>query len=177
MKLIVISSSESVPNEHGIINSLFEAGMEVLHIHKPNFSKEEIEKFIQKISSEYQNKIVLHSDFPKFHSVKELEEYQGKYEYAFLSPIFDSISKAGYGSSLDLRKIKLILQKRKVHPGGEDLGGALIALGGIDEDKIEICQQLGFVGVAVLGAIWKNSDPVEKFKRLKNLCQRRDLVF
>jgi thiamine-phosphate pyrophosphorylase len=166
MKLIVISSPTSIPNEHEKINSLFEEGMEQFQIHKPNFSKEEIKQFVQQIPFKYHNRIALHSDFPKFHSLKELEEHKEKYEYAFLSPIFNSISKVGYKSKFDLIELKEKIANKNI-----------IALGGIDEDKIETCRSIGFAGVAVLGAIWNNNSSVEKFKRLKTLCQKKDLVF
>ena len=171
MKLIVISSPVSVPNEIGIIESLFENGLEIFQIHKSNFSEEETQNYIQQFPQKYHNKIFLHSRFPKFHSLKELEDYKEKYEYAFLSPIFDSISKVGYKSNFDLQEIKSFLQKQKALPFGEGLGGAsIIALGGIDETKIEICRQLGFAGVAVLGAIWNSKNPVEKFNTIQQLC-------
>lgn len=182
MKLIVISSPWSaetfakknipVPKEHEIINLLFEEGLEIFHIYKPDLSKEEIKYFIKQIPSKYHDRIDLHSNFPKFHSLQELEQYKEKYEYAFLSPIFDSISKSGYKSKFDLKELKNSLILRR-----EIGSGAVIALGGIDEDKIETCRELGFKGVAVLGAIWQNSHPLEKFKRLKFLCQKKDLVF
>ena len=185
MKLIVISSplsaealaktNISVPNEHEIINLLFEEGLEIFHIFKPTFSKEEIKDFIKQIPSKYHDRIAFHTGFPKLHSLQELQQYKEKYAYAFLSPIFDSISKSGYKSKFSHRlhglaqiKSELISAISSKH---------VIALGGIDEDKIEICRELGFTGVAVLGAIWQNSNPVEKFKRLKLLCQKKDLVF
>jgi thiamine-phosphate pyrophosphorylase len=163
MRLIVISSAISVPNEHEIITSLFENGLEIFHIHKPSFSKEEIKTFVQQIPFKYHNRIALHSDFPKFHSLKELEEYKGKHEYAFLSPIFDSISKVGYKSNFDLGTLQKSLRLLKCAEN-------LFALGGIDEDKIETCCKLCFTGVAVLGAIWNNNNPLEKFIKLKSIC-------
>lgn len=178
MKLIVLSPPENFPNEKEIIISLFENGLEIFHLHKPNFSKEEIrpgesvlwriKNFIQQFPEKYQDKIFLHSDFPKFHSLEELENYKGKYEYTFLSPIFDSISKPGYKSKFshelhEFSRIKLELIRAIS-------GKNIIALGGIDEDKIKICRELGFAGVAVLGAIWKSENPVEKFKKIQRLC-------
>ena len=175
MKLIVISSSIAVPNEHEIVTSLFEEGLEIFHIHKPSFSKGETEKFIRQIPSKYHNQIFLHSDFPKFHSLEELTAHKGKYEYAFLSPVFDSISKEGYKSKFRHRLHRFSQIKSELIRAIS--GKAVIALGGIDEDKIETCRELGFAGVAVLGAIWNSSSPIEKFKRLKTLCQKKDLVF
>ncbi len=161
MKLIVISSSVAASNEHEIINSCFDEGLEILHIHKPLYSKKEIKKFVQQIPSEYHKRIVLHSDFPKFHSLEELEACKEKYEYAFLSPIFDSISKKDYKTQFSQTKSELI---------SELCGKPVIALGGIDEDKVQICRELGFAGVAVCGAIWQSTHPIEKFIRIKEKC-------
>jgi len=128
-------------------------------LHKPSLSQEKIKLFVEQIPFRYHNRIALHSDFTKFHSLNELENYKERYEYAFLSPIFDSISKEGY-------KSKFILQELKEKIAGKNL----VALGGIDESKIETCRELGFSGVAVLGAIWNSKNPVEKFKQIKRLC-------
>lgn len=159
MKLIIISSPTAVPKEHEIINSLFEKGLEMFQVHKPFFSKEKIQNYIRQFPEKYHNKIFLHSQFLKFHSLKELEAYKQKYEYAFLSPIFDSISKIDYKSKFDLQEVKAKIKGRNI-----------IALGGVDESKIEICLNLGFAGVAVLGAIWQNKKPIEKFLKLKSIC-------
>ena len=164
MKLIVISHPTVFPNEHRVIESLFENGLEIFHIHKPNFSEQEIQNYIQQFPQKYHSRIYLHSQFPKFHSLKELENHKEKYEYAFLSPIFDSISKKDYKSNFDLHELKNspLLARRGV-------GGEVFALGGIDESRIEICRELGFAGVAVLGAIWHSKNPIEKFIRIKKI--------
>ena len=180
MNLIVISHPTVFPNEVGIINSLFENGLEIFHVRKPGLSDGETERYVRQFHGKYRERIFIHADFPKFHSLEELENLpltpsEGR-GTVFLSPIFDSISKTGYKSKFDLQEIKSFLQKQKALPFGEGLGGALIALGGIDEDKIEICRELGFAGVAVLGAIWNSSLPVEKFKRLKVLCEKEKLI-
>ncbi len=181
MKLIVISSPAPVPNEHTIINSLFEEGLEVFHIHKPDLTKEEIKVFIQKIPVKHHNRIALHSDFQKFHSLEELGTYsppeggsrRGS-SYAFLSPIFDSISKAGHKSKFSERMNRFIKMKPELMSSVR--GKNIMALGGIDEDKIALVRKIGFSGVAVLGAIWNSKYPVEKFKRIKAKCDKQDLA-
>jgi thiamine monophosphate synthase len=55
-------------------------------------------------------------------------------------------------------------------------GKNIIALGGIDEDKIALVRKIGFIGVAVLGAIWNSKNPVEKFIRIKAKCEKKDIV-
>ncbi len=97
-----------------------------------------------------------------------MEEHKGKYEYAFLSPIFDSISKEGYKSKFSHELHEST--RNKFVKIREISGVGIIALGGIDEDKIEICRELGFAGVAVCGAIWANSNPVEKYTCIKRIC-------
>lgn len=161
MKLIVISNPVNLNNEHVILCSLFEAGLECFHVYKPLFSKEEIQNYIQGIPSVYHSKIVLHSEYFKFHSLKELEECKEKYEYAFLSPVFDSISKQGYKGKFDLQELKNSPLLRR------EAGGEIIALGGIDEYTIAEAISVGFKGVAVLGAVWMSDDPLKKFKELK----------
>lgn len=173
MKLIVISSPLPVKDEIEIIASLFENGLDIFHVHKPSFTEKEIQNYIQQFPEKYQNRIFLHSQFPKFHSLKELEDCKEKYEYAFLSPIFDSISKSGYKSKFGHElylPITIGITRNKLAPISAIRGKNIIALGGIDEDKIKACYELGFAGVAVLGAIWQSENPTEKFKKIKQLC-------
>ncbi|MEO6522892.1 MAG: thiamine phosphate synthase [Mucilaginibacter sp.] len=83
------------------------------------------------------------------------------FDYAFFSPVFNSISKPGYQSQLEdgfrLEKVNALPK--------------VIALGGIDETNLERVREMNFDGAAVLGAIW--NDPyqaVATFKRLKDLA-------
>jgi len=156
--LIVLTYPQPITDEHDIIHQLFEQGLETLHIYKPNASDEEIKTFINQIAPEYQKYCVIHEKYKKFHSLAELHEYKEAFQYAFLSPIFDSISKIGYKSPYQLDEVKRTLHTTK---------HKIIALGGIDENKIDIVKDVGFYGIAVLGAIWQHQNPVEKFKRIQ----------
>lgn len=162
MKIVVISSSQNIPRETELITSLFENGLEIFHVHKPGFSEEELNIYLQTLPEKFRGRIFLHHQFPKFHSLDELKNYKEKYDYAFLSPIFDSISKKGYQSKFnnasDLRNA--VSEKN------------IIALGGIDEDKIEVCRELDFSGIALCGAIWENENPLQKFLKIKSLCSK-----
>jgi thiamine-phosphate pyrophosphorylase len=176
MKLIVISSPTPITNEHQIINSMFEEGLEALHIHKPNLTKEEIKKFIQGVDSKYHNRIAMHADFQKFHSLEELKQYYiaGRGQMAFLSPVFDSISKQGYKSNFSDRLNKFIQFKPELMAAIK--GKKIIALGGIDEDKIEMVRKVGFAGAAVLGAIWNNKNPLDKFLKIQNISNSKTFL-
>jgi thiamine-phosphate pyrophosphorylase len=156
--IVIISHPTPVEGEFRILHQLFDAGLEFFHLYKPGFSRKEIEAYWVKIPEKYRKKVSLHSDHLKFHSLQELEECSVDYEYAFLSPIFDSISKTGYKSPFDLKELREVLKGRNEK---------IIAIGGIDEDKIEKVKEAGFSGIALLGAMWKNEDPVKKYKKIK----------
>ena len=95
------------------------------------------------------------------HSLEELSAHKAKFDYLFLSPIFDSISKKGYSGRftreqlLEARDNGLIDKK-------------IIALGGITAGNIPIIRELGFGGVAVLGSVWFSPSPVTSFEELRH---------
>lgn len=95
------------------------------------------------------------------HSVQGLDQAPTAFDYLLLSPVFDSISKPGYKASINLDDISPILQDRNFKT-------RIMALGGINIDNLEIVNQAGFDGGAVLGAVWKSADPLEKYFELKN---------
>lgn len=83
------------------------------------------------------------------HTLEELKQYEGKLDYAFLSPIYDSISKPGYGSNFAQTELQETLEKTNL---------PVIALGGITPEKFDDVQKMGFSGVAMLGGFWNASD-------------------
>jgi thiamine-phosphate pyrophosphorylase len=99
-----------------------------------------------------------------FHSLAEISQHRRRYDYVFLSPIFDSISKEGYGSNFDLAEISTFLQKLAARPGYRP---QVLALGGVETQNIGLVQQVGFAGAAVLGTIWQSTDPVEAWRQLR----------
>ncbi len=96
------------------------------------------------------------------HTIGSLKGKNTGYNYVFLSPIFNSISKVGYRSTFNEDSLK---------DGLLNSNFEVIAMGGVDEDKIERARDYGFDGVALLGALWKSNEPVEKFKKIKELCK------
>lgn len=86
------------------------------------------------------------------HSISEIKSLGNTFNYVYLSPIFESISKPGYQGNLNREEIKTFLEKprqTKIH-----------ALGGIGNSNIEKLKNLCFDGLAVLGAVWTN-DPLK----------------
>jgi thiamine-phosphate pyrophosphorylase len=84
--------------------------------------------------------------------------YKSDYDYLFLSPIFDSISKSGYRSAFS----NVELQE------ASDMGiidEKVIALGGVTLDKIAYLKKLKFGGVAMVGGIYN----METLTNLKDI--------
>jgi thiamine-phosphate pyrophosphorylase len=98
-----------------------------------------------------------------FHSLAEISRCRRRYDYVFISPIFDSISKEGYASNFDLALVQSFLQKLAARPGYRP---QVLALGGIAGQNIGLVQQVGFAGAAVLGSVWGSNDPVAAWRQL-----------
>jgi thiamine-phosphate pyrophosphorylase len=107
------------------------------------------------------------------HKIHKLEENFNRYTYVFLSPMFESISKKSHSGLFSERQIKkaLATKKRKVY-----------ALGGIDESKFKDLKDLGFEGVALLGALWDtDQEPFNAYlsaiEAMKNLDREKVLDY
>ncbi|SFD25285.1 thiamine phosphate synthase [Flavobacterium phragmitis] len=197
--MIVITNPFLVEDEIDILHSLFEEGLSLLHIRKPDFSELEMAQFIHQIKVEFRTNVVLHShhqlaedfginrfhfsekerkrnhDFParfpkpcrykneskstSTHSIEDFNSLKNDFDYAFLSPVFKSISKDNYHPEKDLFEE---IKSRKNHKT------KLVALGGIDSKNIQEVLENGFDDVALLGSIWNNENPLKQFK----LCQK-----
>jgi thiamine-phosphate pyrophosphorylase len=91
------------------------------------------------------------------HSLHELDTLSGNFEYAFLSPVFGSISKDLAGSAWRADE----LARAAFHPRW-----TVYALGGIDRSTISRARRVGFRGAGVIGAVWLADDPVGSFVEL-----------
>ncbi|MCF0070683.1 thiamine phosphate synthase [Dyadobacter sp. CY261] len=92
------------------------------------------------------------------HDPADLKALSTCFDYAFVGPVFHSISKENYKAAL---------------PGGfklDRLGfpGKVIALGGIDAQNLESSTNMGFDGAAVLGCIWQS--PENALKQFQHLA-------
>jgi thiamine-phosphate pyrophosphorylase len=171
-KIIVISSSKPIINESKIITDLFNSGLELFHLRKPLDIIKDTEQILFNIPKEFHNRIVIHQHYqlleqfelkgihikskmttPLYnyistscHSLAELSN-KNNYEYVFISPIFNSISKYGYNSNFSINELKEAQSK-------EIIDNKVIALGGIVPNNIGIVRDLGFGGAAVLGYLW-----------------------
>ncbi|MCJ1807290.1 MULTISPECIES: thiamine phosphate synthase [Flavobacterium] len=184
--MILLSTEHIIENEIQTLHQLFEAGLTHFHIRKPNYTLQETKAYLEKIDTSFhpfcvvyypelvneydlkgihqtnqnRNSIVKNTKSlsTSTHSISEFNELDSAYHYAFLSPIFPSISKANYQNPEILHQIA---QRTNFNT-------QLIALGGISEKNISEVLPY-FNSVALLGAIWLHPNPIEQWKKCRNI--------
>ncbi|MBN2165285.1 MAG: thiamine phosphate synthase [Marinilabiliaceae bacterium] len=192
--IIAITLPNIIINEHQIIESLLENGIDYVHVRKPGWINDDIEKWIEKISPQCHNKLTVHyhhhlakkyniggvhqsrgfelnDNYEHFrkslscHSIREMMENCHDYDYMFISPVFDSISKTGYKSGINYDELLRVLK----HPGCQT--DKAIALGGISINTINQAKYLGFKNIALLGGLWEinSKQDINCTKTLNNL--------
>lgn len=177
---IVITQPWFFAGEAEAITLMFQAGLERLHLRKPESSAEECRWVLDSIPQCYHKRIVLHEHFellgeydlcgvhlnrrnPKApegwgghvsvscHSIDELAERKKEnYAYLSLSPIFDSISKTGYNAAFAEEELKTAREEGIIDE-------RVMALGGICHDNVDEALGYGFGGVMVLGDAWRGN--------------------
>lgn len=201
MKLILLSSESQEPNEILLLEQMFQAGLEIFHLRKPDWDVWRTASFLDQVRPKFHDRVVLHDHYELIHrynlrgihlnarnrnkweqekefaqqrsiSCHQLEEVAGlqkeDFAYAFLSPIFPSISKQGYDPNYSIKEIQTAVQASEV---------PVIALGGISVEKIEQCEALGFSGAAVLGTVWNANNPLEQFQSVLKTCQKSAVTY
>lgn len=198
--MIVITNPSIITNEINIIDSLFEEGLSLLHIRKPDFSELEMAQFIHQIKLEFRSKLVLHNhhqladDFgvSRIHFSEKERKYEVGSPARFSKPCrykststhsvedFNSLENGFDYAFLSL--VFTSISKEDYHPKANlfealklrtNFNTKVIALGGIDSKNIEKTLSNGFDDVALLGSIWNHETPIKQFK----LCQKIALSY
>ena len=189
MKIIAITSPKIIDEDVYLISNLLKMGIYSVHLRKPEATINECRQLLTKLTTEEQAKIIIH-DYPELytefslkgihinknitslpadynglktrscHSFEEIEKYKTEYDYLFLSPIFDSISKTGYKSSFTTDQLL------KASTNGI-IDHKVIALGGVTLDKLPYLKQLNFGGIAMIGGIY-NTDILNNLPNLNS---------
>ncbi|SKB30269.1 thiamine-phosphate pyrophosphorylase [Salegentibacter holothuriorum] len=190
--LILFTSEENSSAEKEQLIHFLENGLPLLHVRKPGITKAEKKTWLSQFEEEHLQKMVLHQhhQLTEFFPVKGIhlkEEYRNKmkelvhyiekfqrkgltvsssfhapgklkkeasvFDYTFLSPVFTSVSKEGYkGKEFNV----------------ENLPHKVVALGGIEADKIHTAKEMGYAGVAALGAVWFAENRHKAFTEIFN---------
>ena len=173
-RLVAITPPDFRPGEAAEIAEALRRGWWRVHIRKPGHPDEAIERLINDIPEELRPRLTLHDLFhlaektgiggihlnfrnpeppagwrgmlsASCHSVNEARYHRGKVDYMFLSPVYDSLSKPGYGSRFTEEELAL----------SGALGPDVLALGGVTPSKRDRLRRLGFGGAAMLTAAWQ----------------------
>ena len=176
MKIIAITVPKMIDEDAYLISNLLKMGIHSIHLRKPEATINECRQLLTKLTDAERAKIIIH-DYPELysefslkgihinknitslpdgyngfktrscHSFEEIERYKTEYDYLFLSPIFDSISKVGYKSGFTKEELL------KASTSGI-IDHKVIALGGITLDMMPYFRELNFGGIAMIGGIY-----------------------
>ena len=176
MKLIVMTQPTFFVEEDKILTSLFEEGLDCLHLYKPDSSPMYAERLLTLLSDEYYSKIVVHDHFylkeeyklrgihiddmnmpiPNGYKgkvsctcrrIEDLKEAKRHKEYVFLKNIFDSQTFAENKSSFTANELEEAARHGLIDRH-------VYALGGMNIDNIRVAKDLGVGGVVSCGDLW-----------------------
>lgn len=176
MRIIALTTPKVTDDDAYIIKGLLDKGVDVIHLRKPMSNVEECRALLSTLDRDYRERIIVH-DYPELyyefslkgihvnrsvtrlpdgydgfrsrscHTFDEVARYKGDYDYLFISPIFDSISKVGYRSGFDGGELQRLSMEGVIDD-------RVVALGGVTLDRIAYLKSLHFGGVAMLGALY-----------------------
>ena len=180
MKLAIMTKSTFFVEEDKILSSLFDEGLDDLHLFKPGSSPMYSERLLTLLPEDYYRKITVHDHFylkqeydlagihldnptdnlpdgykGKFSrtctDLSQLKEMKKKSQYVFLKNIFDCIEFKEEKSSFSLQQLELAA-------GNGLIDKKVYALGGMSLENIKIAKALGFGGVVICGDLWNRFD-------------------
>lgn len=183
--IILFTTPEFSSNESLLLNQMLEEQTLRVHLRKPDSTLNEFEQLLQNIDSAYHSRIVIHQHHQladvfdlggihftemdrlrepmsltavstSFHELETALKVGDRYRYFFCSPVFPSISKAGYSTS----------ENWNITGETDAFREKAVALGGIDQTRLAELGDRGFQHIAVLGSVWLAPDPVKELKEL-----------
>lgn len=176
MKLIIMTKSTFFVEEDIILTTLFEEGMDYMHLYKPASEPVYSERLLTLLPDEYYKRITVHdhfylreeyglrgihletpdADLPYGYrgnvsrtctAINQLREAKKHSNYIFLKSIFDSHTNPDDRQSFTFDELKAAAKQGLIDK-------RVYALGGISLDNIRQVADLGFGGVVVCGDLW-----------------------
>ena len=180
MKLIIMTKSTFFVEEDKILTTLFDEGMDDLHLFKPESAPIYSERLLSLIPEDYYRKITVHDHYylkneynlagihlddpdalvPNGYKGKYsrtcndlsmLKEMKKKSKYVFLKNIFDCIEFGNEKKSFTMNQLEYAADKGLIDKH-------VYALGGMSLANIRTAKSLRFGGVVVCGALWCRFD-------------------
>lgn len=180
MKLIVMTKATFFVEEDKILATLFEEGMDNLHLYKPGSEPIYAERLLTLLSEDYYKRITVHDHFylkeeyglkgihlndaqaqapagyrgnvsRTCHLISELKETKRNSSYVFLKTIFDSQTNPDDKQTLGYEELRAAAKSGLIDK-------KVYAMGGMNIDNIRIAKDLGFGGVVICGDLWNRFD-------------------
>lgn len=184
MQLVVITREDFFDGESEVLNSLFETGLEGLHLRKPEARDEEVYDLIAGIHPDFHGRIIIHGHAERYagfglwgvHFPLEVLLDKGKIQfngevscsvhtYAEVAACSDIASRVFISPVFDSISKKGYMGNDKLLGIPKSKGGAmLVALGGITPERLPIVHEYGFKAAALLGYIWEGGQPQRRFE-------------
>ncbi len=176
MRLVIMTQPTFFVEEDKILTTLFEAGMDSLHLYKPGAEPVYSERLLTLLSEDYYGRIVVHDHFylkeefrlkgihlnncqmePPIgyrgnisrtcHTIGEVREAKKRSNYVFLKTVFDSQSNPDDKASLTTDSLEEAASNGLIDK-------KVFAMGGMNLDNISVARNLGFGGVVICGDLW-----------------------
>ena len=180
MKLIIMTKSTFFVEEDKILTTLFEAGLDNLHLYKPGSEPIFSERLLTLLPDNYYGRITVHDHFylkEEFNlrgihindtqtappisyrgnisrtckRIDELKEVKKRSNYVFLKTLFDSQSNPDDKASLSMDELKEASRRGLIDK-------RVYAMGGMNLNNISVAKDLGFGGVVICGDLWNRFD-------------------
>ena len=176
MKLVLMTQPTFFVEEDKILTSLFEEGLDNLHLYKPGSEPVYSERLLTLLPDNYYSKITVHDYFYlkeeyKLHGIHIddetsaapkgyrghisrtcthldlLKETKKNADYVLLKYIFDSQTEPDQKSSFTIDELKEASRRGLIDRH-------VYALGGMNMDNVKLAKDLGFGGIVISGDLW-----------------------
>lgn len=175
MKLVIQTQPSFFVEEDKILTALFDEGMDILHIHKPESEPIYAERLLSLLPNNCYEKIRVHEhyylkqefDLKGIHidnpndpipdgfkrhitrstsNISDLKEMKKKCDYVCLHSLFDSLHD-DVRSSLTAKELENASQQGLIDKH-------VYALGGMSLENVSMAKDYGFGGVCICGDLW-----------------------
>ncbi|MCC7302040.1 MAG: hypothetical protein IT233_05310 [Bacteroidia bacterium] len=188
MKLIIFTPEGSMLGETEMLVSMLEAGLQHVHVRKPDWDITQMRTYLSRIPSRFHQRIAVHSfseqlapefDLRCLHFTQKQRESTSPFEWELLrekgfllstsvhsiqelescKPFFPRLFLGPVFNSISKKEYAgKTFPMLPPHPGSE-----IIGIGGVKNSNLLVLSELGYDGGAMLGWIWEN--PADALKR------------
>ncbi len=196
MKLVVITPSQNIENEHYILGKMIDMGLPSLHIRKPKLSPDNLKSYLKEFTKGQRRKIIIHThhellwnfNLKGIHVSKRSRKKQFSF---FILKAKLHLRRGGFVMGTSCKSLSsldenyrhfdyVMLSPVFTDPDGHRPSfnastlkkiipvypGKVIARGGATLDSIQVAKETGFAGIAFQRYIWNNPEPVACFQQI-----------